>query len=128
VGCHAGGSNLTPAPANVFSEYTSPKVGHPFPRTTNPHDAAENVLLNNNRHATCVDCHNGHGAAQVTSFLGPPLIRISQRDIAGISATNGITVLNPAVNQYENCFRCHGSGTGKTVRPLFGYLPVRAAS
>jgi len=128
VGCHAGGSNLTPAPPSVFAEYVAPKVGHPFPTTTNPHDAAENVLLNNNRHATCVDCHNGHGSAQVTTFAGPPLIRVSQRDTLGISATNGIAVLDPVVNQYENCFRCHGSSTGKTVRPIYGYLPVRAAS
>lgn len=128
IACHNGGSNLTPTAPNVFSEYGSPKVGHPFPTTTNAHDAAESVLLNNNRHATCVDCHNGHGSAQVTSFLGPPLVRVSQRDITGISATNGISVLAPAVNQYETCFRCHGSSTGKAVRPVFGYLPVRAAS
>ena len=128
IGCHSGGSNLTPAPANVFAEFASPKVGHPFPTTTNPHDAGENVLLNNNRHATCVDCHSGHGSAQVTTFSAPPQIRVSQRDIAGISALNGIAVLNPVVNQYENCFRCHGSSTGKAIRPVYGYLPVRAAS
>jgi predicted CXXCH cytochrome family protein len=128
IGCHNGGSNVTPAPPSVFAEYAAPKVGHPFPTTTNPHDAAESVLLNNNRHATCVDCHNGHASAQVTTFPGPSLIRVSQKDVAGISATNGITVLNPAVNQYENCFRCHGTSTGKAVRPIYGYLPVRAAS
>jgi predicted CXXCH cytochrome family protein len=128
IGCHSGGSNLTPAPANVFAEYTSPKIGHPFPTTTNPHDAAENVLLNNNRHATCADCHNGHGSAQVTTFPNPPLVRLSQRDVAGISSTNGITVVDPVVNQYENCFRCHGSSTGKAVRPVYGYLPVWAVS
>jgi predicted CXXCH cytochrome family protein len=128
IACHNGGSNLTPAAPNVFAEYASPKVGHPFPTATNAHDAAESVLLNNNRHATCVDCHSGHGSAQVTTFAGPPLVRLSQRDAAGISATNGITVLAPVVNQYENCFRCHGSGTGKAVRPVFGYLPARAAS
>ncbi len=128
IACHNGGTNLTPAPLNVFAEYASPKVGHPFPTATNAHDAAESVLLNNNRHATCVDCHNGHGSAQVTTFPAPPVVRVSQRDAAGISATNGIAVVAPVVNQYENCFRCHGSSTGKTVRPIFGYLPVRAAS
>lgn len=128
IGCHNGGSNISPAAPNVFAEFNTPKVGHPFPTTTNPHDAAESVLLNNNRHATCVDCHNGHGSAQVTTFPGPPMVRVSQRDAAGISATNGIAVVDPVVNQYENCFRCHGSSTGKTVRPVYGYLPVRAAS
>ena len=128
IACHNGGSNITPVPPSVFAEYVAPKVGHPFPTSTAPHDAAESALLNNNRHATCVDCHNGHGSAQVGTFPMPPLIRVSQRDIAGISATDGTTVLSPAVNQYENCFRCHGSSAGKAVRPIYGYLPVRAAS
>ena len=68
------------------------------------------------------------GRPQVGTFPLPPLVRVSQKDIAGISATDGTTVLNPAVNQYENCFRCHGSSAGKAVRPIYGYLPVRAAS
>ncbi len=128
IACHNGGANLTPVAPNVFSEYLAPKIGHPFPATANPHDAAENVLLNNNRHATCVDCHNGHGSAQVTVFPPPPLARLSQRDAAGISATDGMTAVDPIVNQYENCFRCHGSSSGKAVRPMYGYLPVRAVS
>lgn len=128
IACHNGGSNLTPAPTSVFAEYASPKVGHPFPTTTNPHDAAESTLLNNNRHATCVDCHNSHGSAQVSVFSNPPQVRPSQKDAAGISATDGISVVNPMVNQYENCFRCHASSSGKAVRPIYGYLPVRAAS
>jgi predicted CXXCH cytochrome family protein len=128
IACHSGGTNITPAPPSIFAEYASPKVGHPFPTSTNPHDAAESTLLNNNRHATCVDCHNGHASSQVSVFPVPPVIRVSQKDVAGISATNGISVIAPAVNQYENCFRCHGSSSGKTVRPIYGYLPVRAAS
>jgi len=128
IACHNGGSNITPAPPSVFAEYAAPKVGHPLPTSANPHDAAEGAKLNNNRHATCVDCHNGHGSAQVGTFPIPPLIRVSQKDVTGISATDGTTVLNPAVNQYENCFRCHGSSAGKAVRPIYGYLPVRSAS
>ena len=54
--CHSGGSNVAPAPPDVFSEFK--KIGHPFPNGTNLHDAAENPELNNNRHATCADCHN----------------------------------------------------------------------
>ncbi len=63
ITCHNGGANVSPAAPNVFSEYATPKVGHPFPTSTNQHDAAEATLLNNNRHATCVDCHSGHGIA-----------------------------------------------------------------
>jgi predicted CXXCH cytochrome family protein len=129
IACH-NGANVSPiaAWANVFPEYATPKVGHPFPSSTNPHDAAENPLLNNNRHATCVDCHNAHGAEQVGVFPLPPLLRVSQKDVAGISATDGVTVLTPAINQFENCLRCHGTSTAKQVMPIYGYFPVRAVS
>ena len=129
IACH-NGSNVSPmAPyANVFTEYATPKIGHPFPTSTNPHDAAENTLLNNNRHATCVDCHNAHGSEVVDIFPLPPLIRVSQKNIAGISASDGTTVLTPAVNQFENCLRCHGASAGKQVQPIYGYFPVRAVS
>ncbi len=129
IACH-NGANVSPmAPyANVFAEYLAPKVGHPFPSSTNLHDAGEATLLNTNRHATCVDCHNAHGSEVVGIFPPAPLIRISQKDIAGISATDGVTVLTPAVNQYENCLRCHGTSTGKQAQPIYGYFPVRAVS
>ncbi len=125
VACHSGGSNLAPALPDVFAEFR--KIGHPFPSGTNLHDAAENPVLNNNRHATCADCHNSHGAEQVMSFNVPPLIRVSQTGAVGI-ATDGTTVVNPAVNQYENCLRCHGYSAGKAVNPSYGYLPARSAA
>ena len=130
IACHNGGSNISPMPvyANVFAEYATPKVGHPFPSSTGPHDATEGILLNNNRHATCVDCHNAHGSEQVTSFLPAPAIRTSQKNIAGVSASDGTTLLTPAVNQYENCLRCHGTSAGKQVLPMYGYFAVRAVA
>jgi predicted CXXCH cytochrome family protein len=129
IGCH-NGSNVSPMPAyaDVFAEYSTPKVGHPFPTSNNPHDPAEAVLLNNNRHATCVDCHNAHGSEIVGTFTRPPLLRISQRDISGISETDGTTILSPALNQYQNCLRCHGTSAGKQSLPIYGYFPNRAVS
>lgn len=127
IACHNGGSNVSPAAPNVFSEYASPKVGHPFPTATNPHDSAENILLNNDRHATCADCHNGHSSERVGIFSPPPLIRVSQKGIAGISA-DGSQVMAPAVNQYENCFRCHGASAGKQSKLIYGYAPMRAVA
>jgi len=126
LACH-NGSNVQPAAPNVFSEYA--KSGHPFPSANNLHDRAEGTLLNNNRHATCVDCHNPH-ATQQTALLGPaPGIRLSQAAIEGISATDGMTVVKPVINQYDNCFRCHGTSSGKTVDATrFGYSPMRAVS
>jgi predicted CXXCH cytochrome family protein len=129
IGCH-NGANVSPMPqyANVFAEYGTGKVGHPFPSSTNPHDPTEATLLNNNRHATCVDCHSGHGSQTVGVFPSAPLIRISQKNIAGISATDGTSELTPAINQYENCLRCHGASSGKQTQPVYGYFPVRAVS
>ena len=130
IGCHNGGTNVSPMPqyANVFAEYATPKVGHPFPSSTNPHDAAESVLLNNNRHATCVDCHSAHGSQPVGVFPPAPQVRLSQKNAAGISAIDGTSILAPIVNQYENCLRCHGTSAGKQVQPIYGYFPVRAVS
>lgn len=132
IGCH-NGTNVSPMPAyaNVFAEYANPKIGHntpTIPTSTNPHDESENVLLNGNRHATCVDCHNSHSSEIVSSFPNAPQIRISQMDVAGISASDGTTVLPHAVNQYENCLRCHGTSTGKQALSVYGYLPVRLVS
>ncbi len=136
LACHGGGTNMSPAALNIFAEIG--KVGHPFPAGTNTHDADEGfppatggpavVLVNNNRHATCVDCHNSHSSMQVSTFTPPPLVRPSQNGIAGISATDGASVVNPSVNQFENCLRCHGTSAGKAVNPVFGYFPVRTVA
>jgi predicted CXXCH cytochrome family protein len=125
MGCHAGGNNVSPAVANIFAEVA--KVGHPLPNPTNAHDATEPAVLNNNRHATCVDCHNSHGSQQVTSFNPPPLMRVSQAGTGGI-AMDGVTVLALASNQYETCLRCHGLSAGKVANPIYGYLPARASA
>jgi len=125
ITCHNGGSNISQAIANVYAEFA--KISHPFPSGINLHDAGESVLLNNNRHATCVDCHSPHASQQTVSFNSalPPAIRPSQAGVLGISATDGRTVLTPAVNQYENCLRCHGTSTGKQTQAVFGYSPLR---
>jgi len=126
IACHSGGSNLSPGALNIFAEFA--KVGHPFPAGTKTHDAAESAVLNNNRHATCVDCHNAHASNKVGTFAPPPSLRPSQSGVVGVSASDGQTVLTPAVNQYENCLRCHGASAGKTENAVFGYSPARAVS
>ncbi len=135
VGCHNGSSNVSPMQNfdNVIAEYGSTKIGHTIaltgPSSTNPHDAAETTLLNGNRHATCVDCHNAHSTQVVsTPFPDAPLTRVSQRDAAGISAADGTTVVPQSVNQYDICLRCHGSSTGKQALSQYGYMPVRVVA
>ncbi len=124
--CHSGGNNVAPQLLNVFAEFG--KVGHPFPSGKNQHDPTESAVLNNNRHATCADCHNSHSAKQTATFSVPPAIRSSQDGVVGISGADGISPVSPAVNEYENCLRCHGTSAGKTVNPIFGYLPARVVS
>jgi predicted CXXCH cytochrome family protein len=121
--CHNGGTFVSPAAPNVMAEIA--KSGHPLPSGNNMHDAAEPAVLMNNRHATCVDCHNAHSSDTVVTFSPPPAMRVSQAGAAGVSALDGITVLTPAINQYETCLRCHGSGPGKQRLIIYGYSPAR---
>ncbi len=123
--CHNGGTTLQNPLPNVFAEFA--KKGHPFPTGSAVHQTGEPVVLVNNRHATCADCHNAHSSFQVAAFAAPPAIRSSQTGVLGVSANDGTTVL-PAANQYENCFRCHGTSPGKQAVQDYGYLPLRAVS
>jgi predicted CXXCH cytochrome family protein len=120
--CHNGGSVLAPAAPNVGSELIK-QSAHPVPAGSNVHAPKEPAVLQNNRHATCVDCHNAHDALQTTSFTATAGIRGSQNGVTGVQAPDGVTVVSPAVNQYENCLRCHGSSSGKQL--LTGYMPTR---
>jgi len=126
VTCHSGGTLVSPAAPNVLAEMT--KISHPAPAGTNFHDAAETSVMNNNRHATCVDCHSAHGSNQVVAFSTPPVVRPSQANTTGVSATDGITTLLPAINQYETCLRCHGTSIGKQRLLIYGYAPTRIVS
>ncbi len=126
--CHNGGSNVSPPPANVLAEMAAPKYGHSFSPGNSPHHTHESALLNQNRHVTCVDCHNPHSTDRVASFPAAPVIRPSQALVMGVSAADGVTSVIPAVNQYENCLRCHGTSTSKQSVVTFGYLPFRVLS
>ena len=125
ITCHSGGSNISPAAPNVYAEFS--KIGHLLPSGVNLHDAAEPAVLNNNRHATCTDCHSAHASNAMSVYGLPPGVRPPQAGVTGVSGVDGVTVLTPTVNQYENCLRCHGTGVGKQVLIKYGYLPTRLA-
>jgi len=128
LSCHNGSSSTSPPTPSILAEMTAPKYGHALSLGNTSHRAHEPALLNLNSHVTCVDCHNSHAAGRVTSFPAAPVIRASQNLVVGISATDGVTVVNPAVNQYENCLRCHGSSSGVQGTAGSGYLPTRAVA
>jgi predicted CXXCH cytochrome family protein len=123
ITCHYGGSNISPAAPNVYAEFI--KISHPLPAGNNQHDGGEAAVLNNNRHATCVDCHNPHADNPLTVFSPPPAVRPPQTSVTGVSALDGVTVLTPAINQFESCLRCHGTSVGKQSLIQYGYLPPR---
>jgi len=129
--CHSGTTNVSPAAPNIFGEFLKgAKPGgssHPFSSGTSVHDAAEPVLLNQNRHSTCADCHDSH-SAQMTTIFSPSGIRPSQIGVSGIDFSDGTTVVSPANDPVQNCLRCHGSSTGKPTVSAYGYLPTRLAS
>jgi predicted CXXCH cytochrome family protein len=125
ITCHNGGTNISPAIPNVFAEFAKP--GHPFPTGNNRHTSKESLVLNNNRHATCVDCHDPHASRQTGSFASAQ-IRPSQAGAIGVSATDATTAVSPAINQFETCLRCHSTSLGKQTLTVFGYAPVRSAS
>jgi predicted CXXCH cytochrome family protein len=124
--CHAGGTYVSPPAPNIMAEVA--KVSHPLPSGNNYHDAAETPVLNNNRHATCVDCHSAHASNPELQFSAPPAIRPPQQGATGVSALDGVTTILPAVNQYETCLRCHGTSIGKQRLLTFGYSPIRVVS
>src|ERR1700692_3604956 len=126
VTCDSGGTFCPPAAPNVLAEMT--KISHPAPAGTNFHDAAETPVMNNNRHATCVDCHSAHGSNQAVAFSTPPVVRPSQANTTGVSVTDGTTTLLPAINQFETCLRCHGTSIGKQRLLIYGYESPRIVS
>jgi predicted CXXCH cytochrome family protein len=120
VTCHDGGNNISPALPNILAEFNKP--GHPLPASGNTHQTRESGLLNGNRHATCVDCHNPHASKQAGSYSMTTL-RPAQTGANGISENDGSTVLHPAQYQFQTCLRCHGTSSGKKVMSQFGYAP-----
>lgn len=128
INCHNGGSDkLTVAILDVYSEMG--KRGHPFPSTDNLHVPNEPAVLDQNRHASCVDCHNSHASKPmpIGSFNPPPILRPSQFGAVGVAA-DGSSLSGPAINQYETCLRCHGNSAGKRkLEAIYGYMPTRAS-
>ena len=130
IACHNGGRTSRPWRRTPTSLPSTPRPrsgirSPPRPiRTMPPRTCCSTTTAMPHASIATADMDPSRSA----SFLPPPLIRISQKDIAGINASDGTSVLTPAVNQYENCLRCHGTSSGKQVRPIYGYFPVRAVS
>jgi predicted CXXCH cytochrome family protein len=111
--CHGGAANVTPGLLNVMSELNK-TYAHPVQASiTPPHDPAEALPVSSSRHSACSDCHNSHASQAVVGTPTPPIAEVSLNGTPGVSASDGITVLKPAVNQYEICFKCHANSNNK---------------
>lgn len=123
--CHDGGKTMVSPILNVLAEFQ--KIGHPYATDTAAHSANETVVLSQNRHTTCADCHNSHASQQVVApagFGAAPNIRVSQLGVSG-AGLDGNALSTAATLQYQNCLRCHGSGSGQQTLPIYGYAPGR---
>lgn len=115
--CH-GGTNLSPVLPDVMGSFARSQYRHPV-QLAGLHDAAEiPAPLNGNRHAECVDCHNSH-AAGGGGGLAAPAVQPALFGMVGVSGADGFTLLQPAANQYEVCFKCHGNSSNKPQSPSF---------
>jgi len=90
---------------SVFNQFSS----HPIRDTFDVHDPAEpNVVAN--RHVECADCHDPHAARAGSGGVTGPLLGVRGVDINGID-------VDPILETYQLCFRCHGDSTGKPLAP-----------
>jgi len=121
------------ASLDVASEYA--KIGHPIAATNSASRTAvqaqskarmQAASSSTTAQSACVDCHNRHGAQATTTTTLPPAVRASQKEVIGVSASDGTTAVNPAQNQFEICFVCHGSISRKSADiTKYGYMPAR---
>ncbi len=109
LSCHNG--NV--APKNVQADFNK-FSRHPMTNTSGVHDPKEPAVVTS-RHVECVDCHNPHAARPGAGTPSGPL-----SGVRGVNLSNVET--NPAVYEYQVCFRCHGDSPNqlapRTTRQL----------
>jgi predicted CXXCH cytochrome family protein len=111
--CHDGAV----ATRNIRTEFLKLSK-HPIEATTGAHDPLESPRMITNRHVECVDCHNPHAANGRTA--SPPSItgRLEQVSGVDISGAPLMPPGNPAIREYEVCFKCHADWA-----PQFPFIP-----
>ena len=112
--CHSGAV----AAKNLSAEFNKPSV-HPVLNTSSMHDEAEALIVQKNRHAACVDCHNPHAANGVPAVR--PSVGGALAGVMGVNA-NGLLVQN-VTREYELCFRCHADSPVKASTTLLRQWP-----
>jgi predicted CXXCH cytochrome family protein len=118
--CHNG--NVGQQMKNIYAQFGAGKVS--YHRLTNPyipHDPLENkdpLLIGGYGHVECVDCHNPH-MTNTNKTVTPPSVSGQLDGVSGVTI-NGVAI-NPAINEYEICFKCHAQTYNQT---LISYTPI----
>jgi predicted CXXCH cytochrome family protein len=120
---------------NVAAEYA--KIGHPLSLGKTPLQVqasgrrSGNVLTVSPNHPDepgCTNCHEPHAIGSSAALTVAPGLRASQKGIWGVSEKDGVTIVRPAVYQFQTCLRCHGAKSRKfTDEAKYGYSPARLA-
>ncbi|NVO19315.1 MAG: hypothetical protein HXX13_06415 [Bacteroidetes bacterium] len=102
LNCHNG--NV--ATKNISAQFAK-AYKHNISGYLDVHDANEAAQVTT-MHVECVDCHNPHAAKNLAATA--PSVNGFLTGVKGIDQ-NGVAV-NPAVNSYEICYRCHAGSPG----------------
>jgi predicted CXXCH cytochrome family protein len=102
LNCHDGSVART----DVQSVLEKPSAHDPR-RYQGLHDPIESSI-GVQAHVECTDCHNPHAVRSATARTGYSALGVTMEHVPGISA--GGSPVNPAHNEFEVCFRCHGDG------------------
>lgn len=116
LACHTG--NV--ATRNIGVELTKP-YGHFVQNYSGAHDPVENFTLARvPKHVECSDCHNPHQSNSAAS-PGAPRVSGANAGVGGID-TGGLAV-NPAQNEYEICYKCHGNNNVISTYQITRQIP-----
>jgi predicted CXXCH cytochrome family protein len=100
--CHNG--NV--AAKNISAQFAK-SYKHNITNYTNIHVTNEAAQVTS-MHVECVDCHNPHATKVATATA--PAVNGFLTGVKGINQAG--TPVNPAVNAYEVCYRCHAGSAG----------------
>ncbi len=102
--CHkTGGPPGAPDVATPLAKTSK----HPTDNVSGVHNDTEDSsnlgMADSKRHSECSDCHNPHTATSQTATA--PANKGVNWGVGGIKQDG--TSINPSINQYEICFKCH---------------------
>jgi hypothetical protein len=103
LNCHNGHV----ASSNILGQLTKPYIHNVYGYNYS-HDITEDPLVSS-MHVECEDCHNPHAVNSTIAVA--PAISGSLTGSKGVNQSG--SPVNPALYQYEVCYRCHADSPGK---------------